>query len=297
MKDNKTLLAWIMLISLSLIWGSSFILIKRGLEILSPGEVGALRIVSAGVFLTPFALSRLKKVEKTDWRFLLSVGFVGSLLPAFLFAIAQTQLPSSITGVLNALTPIFTILIGLFIYKVRQSRRVFAGIAIGFVGTTILIMARSTGELAINAYALLVVMATLFYGTNLNIIKNHLQHLKALTITSVSLMMVGPMAAFYLFGYTDFTYKLSHVEGAWLSASYILILGVVGTALALIIFNNLVQITTPVFTSSVTYIIPIVAVIWGLLDGEELIWLHYLGMAGIITGVYITNYRRKPKGD
>lgn len=260
---------------------------------LTSGEVGSLRIVAASIFLLPFALKRIKKVNRRDWKFLLSVGFVGSLFPSFLFAIAQTRLESSVTGVLNALTPIFTILIGLFIYGQKQPGRVFAGIFVGFIGTAILILAGAEGAVSLNFYAFFVVLATLFYGTNLNIIKYHLSHQRALTITSISLMLVGPISLLYLWGATDYFQKILEVEGAVLSSLYIIILGVLGTAIALILFNKLVQITDPVFTSSVTYIIPIVAVVWGLIDGERLYLMHYLGMTGIILGVYLANKSRR----
>ena len=234
-------------------------------------------------------------MKKREWKILLSVGFVGSLLPSFLFATAQTRLESSVTGVLNALTPIFTILIGLFIYRQHQPGRVFVGIIVGFIGTAILIMAGSERAWSINFYAFFVVLATLFYGTNLNLIKYHLADQRALTITSISLAMVGPIALIYLLGATDYTYKIVHVDGAILSSSYIILLGVLGTAIALILFNKLVQITDPVFTSSVTYIIPVVAVIWGLADGEKLYFMHYFGMAGIILGVYLANKSKRLK--
>lgn len=160
------------------------------------------------------------------------------------------------------------------------------------MGTALLILAGANGTFELNFYAFFVMLATFFYGTNLNLIKYHLYDQKALTITSISLAMVGPVAAIYLFGFTNYYHKLIHVEGAYLSSFYIIILGVLGTAIALIIFNKLVQLTTPVFTSSVTYIIPIIAVIWGLLDGEALYLMHYLGMIGIILGVYLANRSR-----
>lgn len=179
MRQQNTPLAWILLITLSLIWGSSFILIKKGLIALAPEEVGALRIVAAFVVLIPFAIRGLRQVKKEQWRFLISVGLSGSLIPSFLFATAQTEIPSAITGVLNTLTPICTILFGVIVYHQVHPRRVFFGAFIGIIGTAILILARSAEELTINIYALLVVLATLFYATNLNLIKYHLQGLRS----------------------------------------------------------------------------------------------------------------------
>lgn len=298
---KKGPLAWILLIFLSLIWGSSFILIKRGLVGLTPYELGSLRIVSAFLFLLPSALKRFKQVTKDKIPFLISVGFAGSLIPSFLFGIAQTEIDSSISGVLNGLTPIFTILVGLFIYKQKQESKVFLGILVGFIGTAVLISSGSgTTFSGINAYALLVVLATICYGTNLNLIKYHLNDLHPITVTSASLLLVGPVAAVYLFGFTDFADKILEVQGTGLATFYVCLLGILGTAIALIIFNKALQLTDPLFASSVTYLIPIVAVIWGVLDGEKLYLMHYIGMAAIGIGVYIANSNRaayKNKGN
>ena len=288
-KNDKTL-AWFFLILLALIWGSSFILIKKSLIVYTPLEVGALRIVSAGLVLAPIAIKRLAKLTRKNWQILLLVGFVGSFGPAFLFALAQTRLESGLTGALNALTPLFTILIGSYFFGTKITLKNTIGIAIGFVGTVMLILAGSGGIISgFNFYALFVVLATIMYGTNLNIIKVHLSGLKPLTITSVSLLMVLPLALVILASLTGFSTKLLYVEGAWEALGYVSLLGVLGTAIALIIFNKMVQLSTPLFTSSVTYIIPIVAVIWGLLDGEKLLLVHFISMALIILGVYIAN--------
>lgn len=288
MSENKNLLAWTMLIGLALIWGSSFILIKKGLAVYGPGEVGALRIASASIFLIPLALQGLKNVEKRHWKLLLAVGFFGSLLPAFLFAKAQTQLPSSVAGILNALTPLFTMLLGSLFFNQRIKIKTAIGLFVGFLGTALLIVAGSGGKLSdLNYYGLYVVLATIFYGANLNLIKYKIPDLRARTITSISLMLVGPMALIYLFTGTSFIETTQTVEGAWFSFGAVVILGVMGTAIALIIFNQLVKLTSPIFTSSVTYIIPIVAVAWGLLDGENLYPGHYLGMVLVIIGVYL----------
>lgn len=294
MTQNKTLQAWSLLILLSLIWGSSFILIKKALIVLQPLEVGAIRILSASIFLLPFVLRNARLIQKNQIRYLIYVGLLGSFIPAFLFAIAQTRLESSLTGVLNAMTPIFTIIVGLIVFKQSQKPRVYLGMIGGFTGATILITAGSGGSFSdFNWYGLLVILATLMYAFNLNIIKYKLTGLRAMTITSLSLAIVGPMALVVLLGFTDFTHKIMTVEGAWLATSYTLVLGVVGTALALIIFNRLVSLTDPVFTSSVTYIIPVIAVVWGVWDGEVLQLLHIVGILAILGGVYVANSTRR----
>ncbi len=283
-----------MLIGLSLIWGSSFILIKRGLDVYSASEVGALRIASASIFLLPFALKGLRKITSKHWKLLFFVGLFGSLLPAFLFAKAQTQLPSSVAGILNALTPLFTMLIGILFFSQRINLKTTVGLLVGLVGTIFLIIAGSGGEVSdLNYYGFYVVLATIFYGANLNLIKYHIADLRARTITSVSLLIVGPVSIIYLFSATDFIQKTNSIDGAWYAFSAVVLLGVLGTAIALIIFNQLVKLTSPIFTSSVTYIIPIIAVGWGLLDNEQLFLGHYFGMGLIILGVYLSRNKAK----
>ncbi len=297
--QKSPLLAWVLLLILAFIWGSSFILIKRGLVGLDPEEVGSLRIVAASLFLLPSALRRFKWVEKKRLLYLMSAGFLGSLIPAFLFATAQTQLESAITGVLNGLVPIFTILIAWIVLGQKQPKGVYLGVLIGFIGTAILITAGKGSSISgINAYALLVVLATVCYASNLNLIKQKLNDLHAVTVTSVSLLLVGPVASIHLFGFTDFWSKLLSNDSTQLSTFYICLLGVFGTAIALILFNKVLQMKDALFASSVTYIIPIFAVMWGVIDGEALYLWHYIGMAAVGIGVYIANtYRHKNAGN
>lgn len=293
MSKNPVVLAWTMLIFLSLVWGSSFILIKRGLEVFSPLEVGALRITMASLVLMPVAIMRFYRIKRRHLTLLFIIGLVGSLLPAFFFAIAQTQLSSGITGVFNALTPLFVLLMGVAFFRQQLQREKLLGMAIAFAGTLMLIISGNGGLFnGINFYALLVVLATIFYGINLNVIKLYLADLKALTITSVSLLFVSPIAIVVLLFFTPFLDHMSAGEGAWQAFGYVSLLGIMGTAIALIVFNHLVQLTTPVFTSSVTYIIPVVAVVWGVLDGEVIYAIHYAGMLAILVGVFLVNRRK-----
>ena len=292
-QEKNTLKSWMLLFLLALIWGSSFILIKKGLVVFSAGEVGAYRIVSAAMVLLPLSLTRLKGLSNRQVRNLIVAGLVGSFIPAFLFAQAQTQLSSSLTGVLNALTPLFVVLVGALFFSSRITKRNTAGLVIAFLGVLMLISISEGGGIGawddINGYVFYVLLATLCYGINLNIIKYWFVKLKPVEITAISLLMVLPIALIYLFGGTSFSFKLVHEENALEAVIYLTILGVIGTAIALIIFNILVKVATPVFASSVTYLIPIVAVIWGILDGEILEAGHYLGMSAIVLGVWIGN--------
>ena len=291
---NTNVLAWTLLILLALIWGSSFILIKRGLAVFNAGEVGALRILAACMFLIPISIPKVRKLSFKHLKLLFIIGLVGSFIPAFLFAIGQTQLPSGVTGVLNALTPIFVLIMGVLFFKQEITKRKTFGLIIAFVGTAILLAAGSDGGLrGINFYALFIVLATICYGINLNVIKYYLADLKPLVITSVSLLFMGPLAGIYLLTLTDFSVTLATKEGALEAFGYVSLLGVMGTAIALILFNKLVQITNPLFTSTVTYLIPIVALIWGFWDNEALGLGQVIGMLAIFAGVYVTNKKKK----
>ncbi|MCC5939602.1 MAG: DMT family transporter [Lunatimonas sp.] len=296
---NKTQLkSWLLLILLSLIWGSSFILIKKSLLVFSPGEVGAFRIVAAGLVMLPLAMPLLKTLNRRQVTYLSIIGMVGSFIPSFLFAKAQTQLPSSLTGVLNALTPLMVVLIGAWLFGSFISRRNALGLFIAFLGVGILVLYQTESGWdilsGINFYAFFVLAATVCYGFNVNIIKFKLAELKPLAITAISLMMVLPLASIYLFAYTQFSFKLVHVPGAWLPALYIATLGIVGTAIALLIFNTMVKLVSPVFASTVTYLIPVVAIGWGVWDGESLLPWHFVGIAAVIAGVWVGNRRPKP---
>jgi drug/metabolite transporter (DMT)-like permease len=292
MSNNPRASALFLLVILALIWGTSFILIKRGLLVFAPQEVGALRVTAAALFLLPAALVRFKELTKDHyWKLLLS-GMMGIFIPAFLFATAQTNMDSSVAGILNTLTPIFTLLIGSFLFGQKFKNLAVVGIVLGFLGGVVLMFSRTGGEIGrLNVYALLIVVACMFYAANLNFIKYKITDLKALTITSGSLMMIGPLALVYLFGFTEFTTKLQTVEGAGTACGFIVLLGIMSTAIATFLFNRLVKISTPIFASSVTYIMPVVAVGWGLFDGEALGVGHFIGMGAITVGVYLANRR------
>jgi len=289
-RENRSrIISWILLITLTLVWGSSFILIKKGLSVYTAPQVAAIRIFSASIFMIPFAFSWLRKIDKSYYMLIFVSGFVGSLIPAFLFAYAQTQLDSAVTGMVNSLTPVFVLVIGILFYRQRLTFLIFIGLLIAITGTVLLMYLSSGSDHRFNYFALLIVAATIMYGINVNILKFNLSDLNPIAISSLSIFMVGPLASVQLFTYTDFAEKLNSGKEALVALFYLSILGVVGTSLALMLFNKLIKISTPLFSSSVTYLIPIVAVMWGLLDGENLYFTHYLSMGIIIFGVFIAN--------
>lgn len=293
MTETKNFTSVILFTILALIWGTSFILIKKGLIVFSAGEVGSLRVAFAAIFVLPIAITKLKGLTTSDYGKLLLSGMIGIFIPSFLFSLAETKIDSSIAGVMNSLTPIWTMIIGAMFFSQRFRGLAIVGTLIGFGGTLILIMANAENTIgSISGYSLLVVLATLLYGSNLNLIKYKIPHLRSLTITVVSVMLLGPFALIYLLGFTEFLPKLLSVEGAWRSFGYVAILGLMSTAVATVIFNKLIKTTSPLFSSSVTYFIPIVAVMWGMFDGEHLYLGHYIGMIAIVGGVYLANRKK-----
>lgn len=293
MSEKKNFSALFLLIALSLIWGTSFILIKQGLKVFPPDQVGAIRVLAASVFLLPLAIPHLKELKQGDHAKLLVSGLMAIFIPAFLFATAQTHLESSLTGILNTLSPVFMAIVGTLFFHQRFHGFAILGIAISMAGAILLTITQAeNASLQFNSYALLVVVACMFYGANLNWVKFKITGLGSITITSVSLLFIGPLAAIYLFGFTNFISILTHAPEAWKAFGFIVVLALMSTAIANLLFNKLIKISTPLYASSVTYLMPIVSVMWGVLDGEKLLLTHFVGMAAILGGVYLANRKQ-----
>lgn len=289
-ENKKNVSALFLLLVLSLIWGTSFILIKQGLKAFSPDVVGALRVTAASIFLLPLALPRLKELKQGDSFKLFVSGLMGIFFPAFLFAFAQTKLNSSLAGILNTLSPLWTMILGALFFTQRFRGYAILGIILSFFGAIMLALSRSGGAITgFNAYALLIVVACALYGANLNWVKFKIHDLGSITITSISILFIGPFAAVYLFFFTDFIHTLINEPDAWKAFGFVVLLALMGTAVAGLLFNKLLRISSPLYASSVTYIMPIVAVMWGVIDGEKLLPGHFVGMTAILGGVYLAN--------
>ena len=285
------LLAWVLLLVLAGIWGTSFILMKRGLVVFSALELGAARVAIACLCLLPWAVRELPRTARPYFKWLLLSGTVGTLLPAFLFAYAETRLASGLAGVLNSLTALFVLLVGAALFGQRLTALRVLGIAVGLVGTAVLILLGSGASVAGSGalYGGYIVLATFFYGISVNVVKHRLQGLAPLAVSSVSLALIGPAAVAVLFFGTDFTHKLATVPGAWTALGFIGLLALFGTAVGLVLFNMLIRRSTTLFASSSTYLIPVVALGWGVADGEHIRLMHYVGMLIILAGVAIVN--------
>jgi drug/metabolite transporter (DMT)-like permease len=283
-------LKWTFLVILSLIWGSSFILIKKGLVGLSPLQLGSLRIVISTFVIGLIGYRSFKAISRTQWKWLLLTGLLGTFFPSFLFAFAETEIDSGVVSVLNSLVPLNTILFGMAVFKITTTSSQVLGVVTGFIGAAVLIL--DGVELNPNQnywYATLVLLATLMYAANVNIIKHRLQAVSAVNITLGNFITIIVPAGMVLISTGFFSIENLKDEVVISSVGYIVLLSVFGTVLAKIMFNKLIQISTPVFASSVTYLMPLVALTWGLIDGERFGYYQLTATALILCGIYMAN--------
>lgn len=286
--DNKTL-RWVYLSILAIIWGSSFILMKKALIGLDPVQVGALRTLITAMFLLVFGFRRLFRISKRQWYYLTLNGLLGTFFPAFLFAFAIDKIDSSIASILNSLTPLNTLIFGAIVFGFSFKSKQLIGVLIGLIGTVILILKGAE----VNPdqdyfYASFILLASVGYAFNVNILKKYLHDLDALSITVGNFFLLIVPTLLVLM-YTDFFNTFEGTQVEWNSIMYISILAFFGTAVAKIMFNHLIQISTPIFSSSVTYLIPIVAITWGVIDGEKITFLQFFAGFIILLGVYLVN--------
>lgn len=291
MAEKRKIWHWLALLILSLIWGTSYILMKKGLESFSPYQVGALRIVITFICLLPVALRHFHHLNKTNILSIIIIGLFGSVIPAFLFPLAETKISSSLAGMLNSLSPVFTLVFGITIYKRKAIGTQIAGVFLGLLGAAGLLY---TGSFTFNLYGLLVVLATILSGISSNEVSK-VKELNGIKITALSFFVTSPLAIIYLL-FSDLSVPF-HTENWVRNLSYIGILAVLGSAVALVIYYLLIRDTSPIFASSVTYFIPIVATLWGLADNEQFYSSMLISIIFIFAGVFIINrpdfYKKK----
>ena len=296
MAEKRKIWHWLALLILSLIWGTSYILMKKGLESFSPYQVGALRIVITFICLLPVALRHFHHLNKTNILSIIIIGLFGSVIPAFLFPLAETKISSSLAGMLNSLSPVFTLVFGITIYKRKAIGTQIAGVFLGLLGAAGLLY---TGSFTFNLYGLLVVLATILSGISSNEVSK-VKELNGIKITALSFFVTSPLAIIYLL-FSDLSVPV-HTENWVRNLSYIGILAVLGSAVALVIYYLLIRDTSPIFASSVTYFIPIVATLWGLADNEQFYSSMLISIIFIFAGVFIINRpdfykKRRPTSD
>lgn len=292
-----------LLLLLGFVWGSSFILMKVGLfardgsPLFAPVDLATLRIFIAGAVLLPISLKHLHKVTRQDWGPLLVVGSVGSLIPAILFATAQKSIPSALAGMLNALSPLWTLLIAVVVFKVKVERRQVGGLIIGFVGALVLVASEGLGAAQFSwssaLPAMLLIVATLGYGVSVNTVRERLGGLRSYVISALSLGIVAVPAGIWVVAGSDVPRLVMEHQDGLRGLAAIVALAAVGTAGALVLFNQLIQWTNALVAASVTYIIPVFATLWGVWDGEEIGLGQITAGIIILTGVYVTNRKKR----
>lgn len=290
MRDNNV--KWLYLIILSIIWGSSFILIKKGLVGLTDYQLGSARIVLTSIFLFSVGFKSLKQIRKRHWKWIAISGFISSFFPPFLFAIAQNEIDSAVASILNSIVPLNTVIVGATLFGIISSRNQIYGVFIGLAGTLLLIIAGAEFNPNQNYwYSLLVIFATIGYALNVNIIKKYLNDISALAVTTGNFLFIflPALVILYFTGFFEAIFSSDEMQLAFL---YVAILSLFGTAIAKVIFNKLVQIASPVFASSVTYTMPIVAVLWGIIDGESFSVWQLVAAGVILIGVYLGNKKK-----
>lgn len=284
---------WFYLALLSLVWGSSFILMKKALLGVTPIQLGALRMIFTAIVLFLVAPKSIKKIQKKHYKYIFYTALAGTFIPGFLFAFAITSIDSAVVSILNSLTPFNTLIFGSILFGFSFKRIQLLGILIGLVGTLILILNGAVLHPNQNYwYALLIIVASFGYALNANMIKKYLSDLNALSIVTGNFLILIIPAIIVLIC-TDFFTTFSFQNRVLMkSLGFLAILSIVGTAIAKTIYNKLVQISDPVFSASVTYLIPIVAIFWGVLDGEKLSLLQLFGGLVILLGVYLVNRKK-----
>ena len=286
---HKKIFPLLVLIFLSSIWGSSFILIKKGLLSFTPIQVAGLRIFFASIVLLPISIKFIKSDFKLHWKQFVFLGLISNLIPAFLIAVAQTKINSSLAGMLNSLTPITTMIIGAIFFKTKFNAKLLLGLLTGLIGTIVLSFVSSNGNFgSFNFYVLFVIAITILYGFSGNIIKNFVKDVNPLIVVPLELLAMMPIAIIVLLSSNIF-HQIEIQKDAWFSLSAIFILAAGSSSFAGIIYIKLVDKTTAVFAAASTYLIPVVAIIWGLIDNEALFPLHFLGVGLIIIGVLLVN--------
>lgn len=261
---------------------------KRGLVGLTPYQMGALRLIFAFSFLIIVGFKSVFKIPSYKWKYIALTSIFGNGLPVFLFAYAQTGIKSSLSGILNSLTPLYTLAIGALAFGLTFVRNQVFGILLGLTGCLFLVFfgKEANGDTHY-FHASLVVIATFCYAMNVNLIKKYLPDVSPLAISTgnFSVMLIPALIILFSNGYGEVMMQPETIK----SSLFVLILGMVGTGIANILYYQLIQISSPIFASSVTYFIPIVAMGWGLLDGESLNFMQVVGAGIILSGVYLAS--------
>src|SRR5690606_35564587 len=276
---------WVLLVLLTIIWGSSFILIKKSLEHYGPFQVGALRVLIAGILLAPVAILNIRKFPRKRLKWLIVAAIAGNFVSMFLFPLAETEVSSSIAGIVNSMMPIFVILIGALFWKFKTTGRQMIGVAISFSGACLLMLSGAEGDSLKIVPILWLLLATLLYALSITTVKSKLADVPAKILSAFVFFFILFLPSLITLAFTGFFQNFEGTKGEFIGLGYVSLLSIFGTGLALMLNYRLLSISTPLFASTVTLLMPIVAVIWGVLDVESLTGLQFAGGFIIIGGL------------
>ena len=294
---RSTFITWTILLVLALIWGSSFILMKRGLFHEGEPVLTAWQLASARLFLAWLVLSPLLFIHaglyRPHWLPLMGTGLLGNGIPAFLFALAQTRIDSSLSGMLNSLTPLMTLLAGIVLFRQPLRAIHVVGVGVGLAGAVTLIHLKNGGGTSEwTWYAMAPILGTMCYGVSGNIVKAHLSHLPASAVAALALTYVGPIALVLVFA-TDLPATVLANPHGWSALGHVAILAMASSAFALVLWNMLLQRISAVQASMVTYLMPVVALGWGAVDGEFITPGQLIMIAVVLAAVYLVSRRSR----
>jgi drug/metabolite transporter (DMT)-like permease len=293
---SKRIWQWLAMLMLALIWGSSFILMKKGLVAFSFTQLAAIRVFFGFTLLLPVIYKHRRIINTSNVKSIALVGYAGIFFPAFLFALAQTHISSALSGMLNSSATLFALIMGIIFYHNKPTSYQITGVLVGFIGALALITGGDFNAIfGVNSYALFVLLATIGYGVNVNEVKFRLKGMNGIQVTALSFLLIGPPAGIILF-LTDLN-QAYQSPFFWQSLLAILTLSAVGSVLSLFVFNNLIRHTSALFASSVTYIIPFFAILWGVFDGETINVVQIIGIIIVLLGVYLVNRKKTVRLD
>lgn len=291
MSDNSK--KWFYLAILSLIWGSSFILIKKGLVGMSSFQVASLRIIFAAIVIFIYSYNSLLKIPKKSWKWILITAYTGTFFPVYLISYGQTEIQSGLASIITTITPINTLIVGIIFFGLVYTKKQLLGLLIGLIGAILLIYEASEADININIYySFFIYMTTIGYAASVNLIKNYLTEISPEAVTAGIFISISPPALLVLFLSDFFSLNFDNTE-VLNSIIFVFILGVFSSAIAQTLFNKFVKIASPLFAAAVTYTMPIIAIFWAILDGETLTTMQFFATAVILTGVYMVNKKKQ----
>ena len=247
----------------------------------------------SGLLLSFIGFPALKRMSKKDVFWIALSGLFGNFLVVFIFPIAQQGVSSSLAGIINALDPIFTLVLGAILFGIRNKVIQYAGAIIGFIGAIILVYSSNSGNGENHLYyTVLLVIGSALYAVAALIIEKKLHHIKSTDI-STGIYTIWMVPSLLILSFSGFFTDIDYSQNETLTAlGYLVFLTVISTTLVMFLFFKLVQDTSAVFVSTISLLLPVVAVIWGVLDKEKFTVWYAIGGLLILISVYLIREKK-----